>query len=248
MGTGFKHGAGGAGPLNFKVRGTVQAPENPGENTIWVHTEVSVSSYIFSAEEPAAPAEGAVWFAIGTSSTVRFNALKKNGIHVYPIAAKQYVGGAWMEVRAKSFQNGEWVDWWDGTIFGGGDPHEAITGGWIAVANAGVTCDIGSSIVFTVVGSVNRDASAYTVNRIDLSGYSAIVFSVNVTVKGLNFEVGITETNDVAYQTGWVARTSAAETGAQELEVPLTGIQGSYYIAAHADASSASVNTIRLVR
>mgnify|MGYP003291275045 CR=1 FL=1 len=30
---------------------------------------------------------------------------------VYPLNAKQYVGSAWIDVTAKSYQNGEWVNW-----------------------------------------------------------------------------------------------------------------------------------------
>lgn len=56
--------------------------------------------------------EGKVWFPVGTSSPVAFNALKKNAIQVCPISAKQYVGGAWVYKEAKSYQNGAWGDWW----------------------------------------------------------------------------------------------------------------------------------------
>lgn len=56
-------------------------------------------------------ADGQVWFLTGTSSTASFNALKKNGIQVYPISAKQYINGAWVDKTAKSYQNGGWVDW-----------------------------------------------------------------------------------------------------------------------------------------
>ena len=79
---------GGCTSLNFKVVGNPQ-PSNPKEHTIWVDTDVPISSYVFSATEPEAPEEGMVWISIGTSSAVEFNALKKNALQVYPIAAKQ---------------------------------------------------------------------------------------------------------------------------------------------------------------
>ena len=102
-------GGGGSGGLNFQVIGGTTAPSNPKENMIWVNTSTKITSYIFSATQPTGSA-GMVWISTGTSSTVEFNALKKNGIQVYPISAKQYIGGAWVDKTAKSYQDGEWVD------------------------------------------------------------------------------------------------------------------------------------------
>lgn len=101
-------GGGGAG-LNFKIVGNPQ-PEAPGENTIWVDTD-SITKWAFSATEPENPEEGMVWISVGNSSPVAFNALKKNNITVYPIFAKQYVSGAWVDKTAKSYQDGAWKEW-----------------------------------------------------------------------------------------------------------------------------------------
>lgn len=109
MAKGFKHGAGGASPLNFKVVGGTSAPASPKENTIWVNTNTAIASWFFSATEPESPAEGMVWISTGKTSTAPFNALKKNNITVYPISAKQYVSGAWADKTAKIYQNGAWV-------------------------------------------------------------------------------------------------------------------------------------------
>ena len=96
--------------LRFEVVGNPQ-PENPKANTIWVDTDVEITGWDFSAAEPANPVEGMVWFSVGTASTVAFNALKENSVMVYPLSAKQYVGGAWVDKTAKSYRNGAWVDW-----------------------------------------------------------------------------------------------------------------------------------------
>lgn len=61
--------------------------------------------------EIPANANGTIWIETGNSSAVAFNALKKNGIMVYPLSAKQYVSGEWVDVTAKSYQGGEWVEW-----------------------------------------------------------------------------------------------------------------------------------------
>lgn len=106
----FNVSGGGGTALNFRVVGETTAPSNPKENTIWVNTSTPITSWVFSATQPTV-ASGKVWISIGTSSTVEFNALKNNGIQVYPISAKQYVSGAWVDKTAKSYQNGDWVDW-----------------------------------------------------------------------------------------------------------------------------------------
>lgn len=82
--------------------------------------------------EPA----GSVWIPTGTSSTAPFNALKKNGITVYPMSAKQHVNGVWVEREAKIYQNGVWSEWWAGDIYSYGDEIENITGGWVAQAKS----------------------------------------------------------------------------------------------------------------
>lgn len=99
---------GGSNPLNFKIVGGPVQPENPKENIIWVNTDVSITSWIFSATEPQAPAEGMVWFTTGTASNAEFNALKKNGLMVYPVSVKQYVDGAWVVKDAQIYKAGQW--------------------------------------------------------------------------------------------------------------------------------------------
>lgn len=110
MGWGTGNLGGGSGGLNFKVVGGTSAPASPKENTIWINTNTTITSYVFSATQPTGSA-GMVWIFIVTSSNAEFNALKKNGIQVCPISAKQYVGSAWVDKIAKSYQGGEWVDW-----------------------------------------------------------------------------------------------------------------------------------------
>lgn len=111
MGWGSGNLGGGSGGLNFKIVGGTSEPSNPKENTIWVNTDTDITSWIFDVDEPAEPVDGMVWITVGTSRVVAFNALKKNAIQVYPISVKQYVGGAWVDKVAKSYQNGGWVDW-----------------------------------------------------------------------------------------------------------------------------------------
>lgn len=136
MGEWHKHGAA-AAPLNFKVFGNPQ-PSNPKENTIWVNTDIKITGWDFAGSAPAEPVEGMIWFIIGVSGLVSFNALKKNGIEIHPNYAKQYVNGTWVNVDAKIYQNGAWVDW-KVYLFNQGDDCYSVTGGWEALAYSHLT-------------------------------------------------------------------------------------------------------------
>ena len=112
----YGFGGGGSGSeLNFDVkdfRTEAELLASAGkENRIGVITSVPMTGWRFDANQPEDLQEGEVWISVGTDSPVKFNALKKNGIQVYPIFAKQYVDGAWVNVVAKSYQNSEWVEW-----------------------------------------------------------------------------------------------------------------------------------------
>lgn len=93
----YGFGASGGTGVNFKIVGGTTQPTTARENTIWVNTDTAISGWAFSASAPAEPVEGMVWLQTGTYSNVEFNALRKNGIQVYPLAAKQYVDSAWVE-------------------------------------------------------------------------------------------------------------------------------------------------------
>jgi hypothetical protein len=99
---------GGAG-LNFKVVSGTTKPENPTENMIWVNMETPVNEVVFSAAQPENPVSGTVWIKTGTSSSVSFNALKKDAIMIYPVSTKLFTSG-WDSKEAKIYQNGDWHD------------------------------------------------------------------------------------------------------------------------------------------
>ena len=132
---------GGGGGLNFQVVCNPQ-PNNPKANTILINTD-TITGWVFSATEPTG-IPGLVWITTGTSSTAVFNALKKNNITVYPISAKQYISGAWVDKTAKIWQNGEWVDWWNGELYDAGNTFEACTGGW---ASFGGSSDTAAGVI-----------------------------------------------------------------------------------------------------
>ncbi|MGN0976656.1 MAG: hypothetical protein ACI4PH_01260 [Faecousia sp.] len=122
---------GGGNALNFDVKAydTEEAllAATPKENTIGIITGTPITGWVFSAVEPENPTEGLAWIVTGTSSGAEFNALRKNTIQVYPLSAKQYVSGTWESAAAKSYQSGDWADWWDGYMIKDGVALSEVT-------------------------------------------------------------------------------------------------------------------------
>lgn len=222
MAKGFKHGGGGgSNPLNFKVVKNPQ-PAAPGENTIWVNTDIDIPAWYFSATQPENLNEGDVWFSTGTSSPVEFNALKKNGIQVYPTSAKQYVSGALVDVTAKSYQGGAWVDWVTVILSPGVDN----TGGFVwysSGSSASATKNSGGSYTITRPSGVSAGYLFKTVESYDLTDVTTLKFNV-VAVSG-RVNIGVTPSTTASAK----ALTACVDTvvvGEQTLDV--SAITGDY--------------------
>ena len=235
MGTGFLVQRGDSGAnLNFRVLGDTSAPSNPKENDIWVNTEHKITSYIFSATKPATQANGMVWISIGASSTVEFNALKKNGIQVYPISAKQYVSGAWVNKTAKSWQGGTWVAWiLDSEFVKSGilNPTKGLNGQLrsgqsISITQASGYVEIKSTT--NVSGGVAHEES------VNVTNYSKLTLYCNVINPGTDFGIVLTDglnfNSADALNKGKVASKLTSTAGVQTLELPLSGYSGYYYV------------------
>lgn len=244
----------GGGGLNFSVVGGLTLPANHKENTIWVETDVPITSYTFSATEPEAPEDGKdgmVWITTGAYSTVEFNALKKNGLQVYPISAKQYVGGAWVDKTAKSYQGGEWVDWWDGTLYFLGDEYKDFTGGWErksgityreGVNNNGTITKNQESIYFKDAGYTSF-TSLTTKKKINLSSYNTITVRGTVNKNFLIMAVHDFETGNTATDAAVIINVYTSEKSAD-----ISALEGEYYITIGTwNDSSYTVNHIFLI-
>lgn len=183
----FNISGGGGTALNFQVIGDDKAPGNAKENTIWINTTEKITSWIFSATEPQNPIPGMVWISIGTSSTVAFNALKKNGIQVYPISAKQYIGGAWVDKTAMTYQGGAWVNWIN-ILLGSGITNVLGTPDFVSLGNSTAT---GSRI--TTAANQNSDGTM-GISVKTTSGYwthTAAVFPAKVSNKDKTLTVSL---------------------------------------------------------
>ena len=226
-------GGGGGGSLNFQVVGNPQ-PTNPKANTIWLNTDVPIAGYEFTPTEPANPVQGMAWVAIGTSSPVAFNALKKNSVMVYPISTKQYIDGAWVDKTAKSYQGGAWKDW-RFYLYSRGDECEAVTGGWIAVqaqthmgmgvATRGPNYLLADS---NWVDNVGGTSVGWTFpNDIDLTDFKTLKFVITTT-QALNCRVSVYKgTNYVDQSIASLENPSATET---ELSIDISKLIGAYKV------------------
>lgn len=238
---------GGGGGLNFQVIGGATAPSNPKENTIWVNTDVKITTWAFSATEPEAPVEGMVWITTGTSSSAEFNTLKKNGIQVYPLSAKQYVGGSWVDVEAKSYQGGEWVDLVT-DLLTTLDEFEILAAAQSVYSMQDGTLHISYS-------SANGDASDIVMTRkkiLDTRGRSklSVIAHFNTLTyanAGIYPMFGLVANKPTsATKPSFVASVNVTQTtnGKTEYELNLDGCQGEYYFVIYSAASRGNVYDI----
>ena len=231
--------------LNFEVVGGTSQPISPKENTIWVNTSTTISSWVFSATQPSNPSNGMVWISTGTSNTVEFNALKKNGIQVYPISAKQYVSGAWKDVTAKSYRSGQWVDWvpagalyWDGYEVVPFYGHGPSSGKYKKEADGLVVYSTSTSRI---------DGCFTTEEPYNTSGYTKLEVTVEVSGSNPVFSFGLlTFKGDISTFNQFAKVTSVAISGTHYLSID----NGNYYyinVNMHQNGN-AKVKRIRLVK
>lgn len=236
----------GAG-LNYKVVGGTTQPENPSENTIWVNTDVDITSHIFSATEPESPVEGMVWFNISTSCSAPINVLKKNTMMIYPTVCMQYVGGSWAVKEAKTYQNGVWVDWMV-LLYDNGNQFESITGGWLVQNGAGGKSSIrDANIWLDGNGSSSpRDSVVRTSNKIYISPNATklkMYIDIEVCNDEWGIQVGITD-HDPGYTADgkYLAFDQVlSETGVHILEADISQFTGEYYVCLYASLSNGTV-------
>ena len=231
MAKGFKKGAGGANSLNFKVVGGTTAPANPKENTIWVNTDTAISSWAFSATQPETPVEGMVWIMTDTAGTVSINTLKKNALNVYPVAAKQYVGGTWVDKTAKSYQGGEWVDWKNFLyIFkegvGASIPLTSVRHA-SATSESKITIGTNNISMSTGGSSSYTEQAVRTTDAVDLSEFTTLFMDIETNIAAV-VGVGKTAFNSTS-GANMVASITAKSGSRQIVSLDVSNLTGGYY-------------------
>ena len=181
--------------------------------------------------------EGMVWIATGTTSTVEFNALKKNGITVYPLGAKQYVSGAWVDKIAKIYQDSGWKSVLSTVyLFKSGEGSLVPFTKKLSGSGSGYACEITTSNITAssyVSDSEAGYVSFYTTNKVDLTGFSTLYFEVKVTKAWGDEEptFGVASATIPASETGinkFVAKKIVGVSSRKTISVDITNIDSGY--------------------
>lgn len=238
-------GGSGNAVLNFKIvaystKGVYASIKDamlaskPSENTIGVVTTTPIGSYILSPSEPPVPTSGMLWIAIGTSSNITFNVVKKNAIRVCPVFAKQYINNAWVEVEAMSYVNG-WIPWVT-YLYNKGDEFMDLTGGWngynYKTSTSGSTAakptvTKNTDTIKVSLGDLKAGA-LFTEKAIDLTNISVLSIDVlDVTGGDLPF-LAVSKTKAPNYEVTEDDRVQIRKAGTTTLDV--SKHQGPYYV------------------
>ena len=246
-------GTSGGVELNFKVVGGETEPIDPAENTIWVNTPDEITGWGFGADadKPASPDTGMVWFVTSEDSHIKFDALKDDSIIVTPAKAYQYVSEAWKAiVTVNIYQNGKWVDFWDGYIYKDGNQYTDITGGWSAdgyTANLTVAEATHESNYMVFNGKDRTHVLFGTQKPIDLTNASSVRFIGQVTgvtgSNGLSFSINRAKT-----VLNGIAGVNVSTVGSFDVRVPVDGITGECYIILITQASTKCKGIVTEVR
>lgn len=228
----FNVTSGGGGGLNFKMVGGNAQPEEPKENTIWVNTATEITSWAFSATEPEAPVDGMVWITTGTSSIIEFNALKKNGIQVYPISAKQYISGAWIPITATIYQNGEWVAWIV-YLYNNGTLRSPLTSAVTKMLNSTTVKFNSDNITYYDTNNAGNVGGFAFDNKIDVSNFKTlrakcrVSFATTATAK---YKFGISKAKSTSTSNMVAVASIPYSTNAVYVDVPIAEYSGEYYL------------------
>lgn len=218
-------GGGSSGGSELIIVGGIASPAKATHNTIWIYTNVEITSHVLSATEPGNPVEGMVLVTIGDSGNIAITSpVGGDWITVYPLSAKQYIGGAWVDKTAKSYYNGAWVGWWNGELYKLGNEFASVTGGW-GVYNpnapgysmAKVT-KADSDITISASGYRNL-ARCETENVMDLTKYNTVCINLTAFSGFYEARIGIVTSHTT---TSYVAQKLITAVGLVEL--PLDGI------------------------
>lgn len=219
--------------LTFDVVGGTTTPTNPQENTIWVNTNVAITAYSFKATPPGV-AEGRVWIQTGNSSNVMFDALKTNWLFVYPISAKQYVGGAWVFKPAKIYQSGSWHDL--GTYIVQNGVAKVDFSGNLRNRSDVMTVTSKTGYLDVVVQNSFNMGPA-TNQKMDVTNFSLLTLECDVVAIPNHIAVvlasALNASTSDALMKNIVASKATTQTGRQIIECNIEGYSGEYYVAVH---------------
>lgn len=249
MGWGSGNLGGGSGGLNFKIVSYATESElladTPKENTIGVITSIPITGYHFGTEEPSPAAAGMVWITTGTSSTIAFNALKKNAIQVYPISAKQHISGAWVDVAVKSYSNGKWVELVTDCIL---VPNSKYT--WRCLNHNSVS--VGSSGTVTFFAGTADDVHGFACidEDIDMTDYNTMEIVYETTQGYKNARIGVMSVKKASIEvfSAYADISGGATYGKTKKTVNIEGVNGSHYVGVAEYNGTVTIHSIKLIK
>ena len=222
-------GGGGGASLNFNVKDyateELLMAATGKVNEIGIITSMPMTGWYMAAKQPEGMQPGEVWISTGTASQVAFSALKKGGtVMVYPLSAKQMQeDGTLVDVPAKSWQNGQWVDWWDGSLYDSGNEYASITGGWEKYASTYADVFEKNADHMRILG-----ATVGTARPINLTGKTNIRASIYTNSDAAGTKLGLkkTKTGDFVASVDIPRGSTYAD---EDVTLPIS-LEGEYYV------------------
>lgn len=223
---------GGGATMNFRIVGGTTAPANPQENTIWINTANTVTSWALAFSEPSNPVEGMVWVTINVSGRNTFNALKNNMLAVAPMSAKQYVSGAWKSREGRIYVDHAWKEFVLHLIKNGEEVYPLkLVGKSYNAQNPGswssYVCDPGDGFV-TVGGGTNGYGIVY-IEDIDLTSLKKLTIEGTFIAPDSKYKL-MAWSELGTYITDNVARSASLPNGTGTLSMDVSSLTGVYTV------------------
>ena len=192
---------------------------------------IDCTSYavLANALAPTYNIDNKVWIKSGEISTVSFNALKKNGIIIYPLCAKQYIDGTWVGKTAKSYQEGEWVEWMNDFIL---VDTNGVREGYTATGSNSTTVTVNANDITVYHDGGNGSTAKFNWADIDVTEYGIMEFTISGSGTIITFFVGS------------AATTTVTTTGTYEVDI--SQVSGAQQIGFNSQTASFTVTDWRL--
>jgi hypothetical protein len=230
-------GGGSAAGISVKAYAEESAlPQTAASGALAVISSVGVGNVFVQNPEPSAPKAGDLWVSYKPNGEL---AVTAGGFLFSPQKAYQYIGGAWSPVVLKAFSDGAWITTvGNEVIYSPGNEYADITGGWVAGSSSTTISKTANNLQIAA-------GPATTAVKIDLTHYSAVKFSAQC-LSGNATELGVGTS-----QTEFTAKisTSSNENNYVERTVPVSALNGEFYIIVYPKSSSSPtyVNGVELL-
>ena len=246
---GKTNGGSGRDRFRSKIYGGTATPSKPKEGDFWVYTGTAISGTELNGFIGGFPSwtmpEGFVYIGSGGAynESTWINLINiRNGVHNFcPCCCYQVEGGKWYRKDAKVYRNGTWLQFstwaaaWDGTLWGPNNQYTDHTGGWGYVSSNENAPYFGEFIRWSYD---NTTIFVYTNRAIDVTKFSRLRYDGQMwgdASFGLSNKTGWLDGSN------WVARiTNPVNSTQYNGSVDISGVSGSFYIAAYASAEGGS--------